>query len=108
MNDRCPVCRVEGMQPCVNPADERIEVADHTGRPLALVTAPAIQSTATELEQLQMRWRAAQLTQQQAITPTAQDKAEREEQRTYDALIDYIEANGLNYTAHDPRGQEES
>lgn len=30
------------------------------------------------------------------------------EQRAYDALVDYVEANDLNYTQFDPRGPEEA
>jgi hypothetical protein len=28
----------------------------------------------------------------------------RAEQETYDALVDFVEANELNYTKYDPRG----
>lgn len=55
-----------------------------------------------EVAQLTVAWRAALDARERHPNPP--DWMDAEEQRAYDELIDFVEANGLNYTEHDPRG----
>jgi len=53
-----------------------------------------------QLEQLKAEYAAAVAAYEQHDTNDAIDT----EQRTRDALVDYVEAHGYNGTEHDPRG----
>jgi hypothetical protein len=62
------------------------------------------QNVADEADRLLARWRFAM--RQVSYSDTA--IAWSAEQHAYDELIDFVEANGLNYSEHDPRGQVRS
>jgi hypothetical protein len=55
-------------------------------------------------ERLTSEWYAALAEYQRSDTLRAYDA----EQKAYDALIDFVEENGLNYSEFDPRGREEA
>lgn len=55
-----------------------------------------------ELTRLRDAWDASKR-ELDAATGDALWPASDAEQAAYDALIDYVEANGYNYTEHDPR-----
>lgn len=56
----------------------------------------------SEATELMVSWRSAIAVLDAKPYPTNQDYAI--EQRRYDALVDFVEANGLNYSKCDPRG----
>jgi len=53
----------------------------------------------TEVERLRQQWDDALAKHRQVDT----DKTNAAEQVAYDALVDYVEANDLNYSHYDPR-----
>lgn len=57
---------------------------------------------ATRVRTLRAAWDAATAAYQRNDS----DANREAEQNAYDELVDYIEANELNGTAHDPRGPE--
>jgi hypothetical protein len=57
-----------------------------------------------EAERLTAEWNAALAEYRR--TDSARDF--EAEQKAYDALVDFVEANGLNYSEYDPRGPEEA
>lgn len=65
--------------------------------------------TAPSIESLTADWRhALYRLDLPAADGEQRDRRERAEQKAYDALIDYVEANGLNGTAADPRPYDEA
>lgn len=70
--------------------------------PSCLAAATGISRTVVaEVKRLRERWTIAL----QAKDRHGTDAADLAEQEAYDALVDYVEGNGLNYTVHDPRGK---
>lgn len=63
-------------------------------------------ATTTDVEAEARRLRAAWDDALTAYRRNDTDANYEAEDRAHDALIDYIEANGLNYTEHDPRGTD--
>lgn len=57
-------------------------------------------NTEREYRTIRAAWESARERQQ----ARGSDFDDAEEQRTYDELIDFVEAHGLNYTDRDPRG----
>ena len=55
-----------------------------------------------EFRKLRDEWDAALATKERRGT----DADDAAEQAAWDALIDFVEENGLDYTEHDPRGIE--
>jgi hypothetical protein len=60
-----------------------------------------------EAARLTKVWTGAVGRMSEAQTGAAIDRAAEEEQVAYDALIEYVEANGLNYSEWDPRGPDD-
>lgn len=55
----------------------------------------------SEARRLTVQWRAALNAREANPYPT--DAEDAVEQHRYDELVDFVEANGLNNTTHDPR-----
>lgn len=60
---------------------------------------PIPSDVSVEATKLLRAWNAASARKRQM----SNDWADTKEQEAYDKLVDYVEANDLNYTAFDPR-----
>lgn len=61
------------------------------------------QTVVRQVRKLTREWKAAALAVQTAM-PESTCKQDQAEEQAYDALVDFVEDNDLNWTEHDPRG----